>query len=138
MCKKTTRRLLAVLLAVLAVLSMVSCSSEEPEAIVEAAEVVVEAEPVIEAEEPAKEEIVEPAPPVEPEEPIQPEEIVEPEPAAPAPEIHDYVLNTNTKKFHKLTCSSVGKIKEKNKADFTGTRDEVMGRGFDPCGNCKP
>ena len=163
MCKKTTRRLLAALLAVLTALSIVSCSSDEPETIVEpdAPEIVEEApaepEIVVEEESVTTEEIVQPEPPVEPEDPVEPvaEEpaapvvvapvIVEPEqppaqeePAEPAPEIHDYALNTNTMKFHKMTCSSVGKIKEKNRGDFTGTRDEVMARGFDPCGNCHP
>lgn len=162
MCKNTTRRLLAGLLAVMTALSIVSCSSEEPETIAEAEapENIVEApEPeIVEVVEPVTpEEIVEPEPPVESEEVVEPvtEEpaapvvvapvIVEPEeppaqeePAEPAPEIHDYALNTNTMKFHKMTCSSVDKIKEKNRGDFTGTRDEVMARGFDPCGNCHP
>ncbi|MBE5972763.1 MAG: MBL fold metallo-hydrolase [Lachnoclostridium sp.] len=50
----------------------------------------------------------------------------------------DYVLNTNTKKFHYPSCSSVKKMSEKNKSFFTGTRDEVINMGFDPCGNCHP
>ena len=50
----------------------------------------------------------------------------------------DYVLNTNTKKFHYPSCSSVKKMSEKNKAYHTGTRDEVIAMGYDPCGNCHP
>ena len=50
----------------------------------------------------------------------------------------DYVLNTNTKKFHYPSCSSVKKMSEKNKSFFTGTRDEVIAMGYDPCGNCHP
>jgi len=50
----------------------------------------------------------------------------------------DYVLNTNTKKFHYPNCSSVKRMSEKNKAFFTGTRDEVIAMGYDPCGNCHP
>lgn len=50
----------------------------------------------------------------------------------------DYVLNTNTKKFHYPSCSSVKKMSEKNKSFFTGTREEVINMGFDPCGNCHP
>jgi len=50
----------------------------------------------------------------------------------------DYVLNTNTKKFHYPSCGSVKKMKDKNKREYTGTRDEVIGMGYDPCGNCHP
>lgn len=49
-----------------------------------------------------------------------------------------YVINTNTRKFHYGTCSSVGKMKEKNKWYYTGTRDEIINMGYSPCGNCKP
>ena len=50
----------------------------------------------------------------------------------------DYVLNTNTKKFHYPSCSSVEKMSEKNKGFYTGTREEVIAMGYDPCGNCHP
>ena len=50
----------------------------------------------------------------------------------------DYVINTNTKKFHYPSCSSVNKMKEKNKQEFTGTRDELISLGYSPCGNCHP
>lgn len=50
----------------------------------------------------------------------------------------DYILNTNTKKFHHPTCSSVNDMKEKNKQEFFGTRDETIALGYSPCGRCKP
>lgn len=50
----------------------------------------------------------------------------------------DYILNTNTKKFHYPTCSSVNDMKEKNKQEFFGTRDEAISNGYSPCGHCKP
>ena len=50
----------------------------------------------------------------------------------------DYILNTNTKKFHYPICSSVKDMKDKNKQDFHGTRDEVIAKGYSPCGRCKP
>lgn len=50
----------------------------------------------------------------------------------------DYILNTNTKKFHYPTCSSVNDMKEKNKQEFFGTRDETISNGYFPCGRCKP
>lgn len=49
-----------------------------------------------------------------------------------------YVINTNTKKFHSMECSSVEKISEGNKLTYYGSRDEVILQGFEPCGNCKP
>lgn len=50
----------------------------------------------------------------------------------------DYILNTNTKKFHYPTCSSVNDMKEKNKKEFFGTRDEAISNGYFPCGRCNP
>ena len=50
----------------------------------------------------------------------------------------DYILNANTKKFHYPTCSSVKDMKEKNKQEFFGTRDEAISNGYSPCGRCKP
>lgn len=50
----------------------------------------------------------------------------------------NYILNTNTKKFHYPTCSSVSNMKEENKQEFLGKRDEVISHGYSPCGRCKP
>ena len=49
-----------------------------------------------------------------------------------------YVINENTEKFHDPDCSSVDDIKEKNKREFTGTRDELIEQGYEPCGICQP
>ena len=49
-----------------------------------------------------------------------------------------YVLNTNTHKFHKPNCSSVKDIKEKNRKDFFGTREEAIAAGYVPCKRCHP
>ena len=49
-----------------------------------------------------------------------------------------YILNTNTKKFHYPSCSSVDDMKEKNKQEFFGSRDEAVAQGYSPCGRCKP
>ncbi len=50
----------------------------------------------------------------------------------------DYVLNANTKKFHHIWCSSVKTIKEKNRRDFTGTREDVIAKGYQACKRCNP
>ena len=49
-----------------------------------------------------------------------------------------YVLNTNTKKFHYPTCSSVDDMKEKNKQIYTGSREEVINMGYVSCKRCNP
>ena len=49
-----------------------------------------------------------------------------------------YILNTNSKKFHLPSCHSAGKIKESNKKDFSGNRQEVLELNYQPCGICKP
>ncbi|MDE7042021.1 MAG: hypothetical protein K2P10_04435, partial [Oscillospiraceae bacterium] len=54
------------------------------------------------------------------------------------PQAITYVLNTNTKKFHKPACRSVGQIKPSNRDESTGTREDVLALGYKPCGNCKP
>jgi len=55
-----------------------------------------------------------------------------------APAGTTYVLNKNTKKFHYESCKSAKKIKDKNRAYHTGTREECISMGYDPCGNCNP
>ena len=65
-------------------------------------------------------------------EPDQPQE------NATSSEGTDYIVNTNTRKFHYPSCGSVKKMKESNKMYYTGTRDELISKGYDPCGNCHP
>ena len=50
----------------------------------------------------------------------------------------EYVLNTNSKKFHVPSCSSVDQMSAKNRQDVTDTRENIIGRGFDPCKRCNP
>lgn len=50
----------------------------------------------------------------------------------------EYVINTNTGKFHRPNCDSVTKMKAKNKKEFIGSREELISDGYEPCGNCKP
>ena len=59
-------------------------------------------------------------------------------PAARNDSSYDYVLNTNTMKFHHTWCDSVRKIKDKNRENFSGSRDEILARGFVPCKICNP
>lgn len=50
----------------------------------------------------------------------------------------DYILNRNTHKFHYPSCTAVSKMKEKNKLPFSGSRDEVISKGYVPCQICNP
>ena len=49
-----------------------------------------------------------------------------------------YVLNTSSHVFHDSSCRYVKDIKEKNKKEFFGTREEAIELGYKSCGNCKP
>ena len=49
-----------------------------------------------------------------------------------------YVLNKNTKKFHRPDCSSVQDIKPKNKQEFSGNTEALIQQGYSPCKNCNP
>lgn len=49
-----------------------------------------------------------------------------------------YILNTNTKKIHRPTCSSVSQMKEKNKQTYEGTVEELENMGYTPCKKCNP
>ncbi len=50
----------------------------------------------------------------------------------------NYVLNTNSKKFHDPDCGSVSDMSGSNKQKYTGSRSDLMKQGYEPCGNCRP
>lgn len=49
-----------------------------------------------------------------------------------------YIVNTNTRRFHLPSCSSVREMKESNRENFTGSREELIEEGYIPCGKCRP
>ncbi len=49
-----------------------------------------------------------------------------------------YVLNTNSRLFHRPSCDSVAEMKEKNKVISGADREEILQQGYEPCGRCKP
>lgn len=74
-----------------------------------------------------------------PAEEAAPAEQAQPQPEAPADKgTAEYVLNTNSKKFHKPSCSSVDQMKDKNRQDVTDTRENIIAQGYDPCKRCNP
>lgn len=50
----------------------------------------------------------------------------------------DYIINTNTGKFHLPSCGSVEKMHESNKLEYTGTREDLILQGYSACGSCHP
>lgn len=49
-----------------------------------------------------------------------------------------YILNTNTRKFHRADCSSVQQMAKKNKKKSSESRDVIIGWGYEPCKRCNP
>lgn len=60
------------------------------------------------------------------------------EPTEPSNVIANYVVNKNTKKFHDPSCSSVADMKEKNRWDYSGSRESLIEQGYTPCQRCNP
>ena len=52
------------------------------------------------------------------------------------PEGQTYILNTNTKRIHLPTCSSVSEMKKKNRKEVTATIEELKEQGYVPCKRC--
>ena len=49
-----------------------------------------------------------------------------------------YILNVRSKKFHYPDCSGVLNMNEKNKQEYTGSREKLIEMGYSPCGICSP
>lgn len=52
--------------------------------------------------------------------------------------ISTYILNTNTRKYHKPSCRHASSIKESNKQTYEGTSEELDSKGYEPCKVCNP
>ncbi len=50
----------------------------------------------------------------------------------------EYILNTNTMKFHLPACTSIKQMAEKNKESYYGNREDLIGMGYESCKNCNP
>lgn len=58
--------------------------------------------------------------------------------SSPTSSSSTFILNTNSKKFHLPSCSSIKRMKDSNKKEFSGSRDEVIAQGYEPCKKCNP
>lgn len=50
----------------------------------------------------------------------------------------EYILNTNTKKYHSKSCGSVEQIQEENKEYSNLTPQKLEEQGYEPCKRCNP
>lgn len=48
-----------------------------------------------------------------------------------------YIINLNSKKFHKKSCKYAKDIKKENKKTYNGTRENLIKNGYEPCKNCE-
>lgn len=56
----------------------------------------------------------------------------------PAENTRNYVINTNTGKFHYPSCSSAKRISDANRSEYNGTREDLIAQGYTPCERCNP
>ena len=49
-----------------------------------------------------------------------------------------YILNTNSKKYHEIDCTTAQNISQKNKEIFNGTAEELAKQGYTAAGCCHP
>lgn len=49
-----------------------------------------------------------------------------------------YILNTNSKKFHAAACEQAQNIKDSNREDYTGSREELIESGYTASQCCDP
>lgn len=78
-----------------------------------------------------------PATPVAPNKPTENTPTSNPQQNTPQNQC-DYVLNTNTKKFHLPSCSSADDIKATNRQEYSGNREDLIAQGYVPCKRCDP
>lgn len=137
--KKMLPCLLAIVLIVTCFMST-GCMSSYFDDVDDELEIVTDGENLLdeEEEEPTAEPTEEPTPEPTAEPTAEPTEEPTPDPTAAPVSKSTYVLNTNTKKFHVPSCSSVSKMKAKNKKVVEDTKENIVKQGYDPCGNCHP
>lgn len=56
----------------------------------------------------------------------------------PTPAVREYVLNTNTLKFHYPSCNSVKDMAAGNLQRCEDTRQNIIAMGYEPCARCHP
>lgn len=49
-----------------------------------------------------------------------------------------FIVNKNSKKFHRPDCSAAADIKPENRLEYTGSREALTAQGYSPCKQCNP
>ena len=49
-----------------------------------------------------------------------------------------YILNTNSHKFHYPDCAGAASMSDANRQEYTGSREDLIAQGYEPCGQCRP
>jgi len=49
-----------------------------------------------------------------------------------------YIINKNTRRFHRPDCGSVENTLPKNRKSYRGNREALVKQGYEPCSRCKP
>lgn len=52
--------------------------------------------------------------------------------------VNIYILNNRTHKFHRPGCSSAARISDRNREEYTGSRNSLIDDGYSPCMRCNP
>lgn len=58
------------------------------------------------------------------------------EPTSSENEKQTYIVNTSTKKFHTPDCPDVKNIKESNRKNYFGHKQNLIDNGYSPCSKC--
>ncbi len=61
-----------------------------------------------------------------------------PAPSAGTEGAGDYVLNVRSRRFHRPDCPGLSSASPDNLERFSGSRADVVGEGYSPCGTCNP
>ena len=48
----------------------------------------------------------------------------------------EYILNTRSKKIHKITCGTAALIHDENRQNYEGVARVLIEEGYSFCGNC--
>lgn len=68
--------------------------------------------------------------------PTEETDFIEKEPAAPSLE-QSFILNKNTKKYHREDCRFVGFMNEENKIFVNSTPEKLQEQSYEPCYFCQ-
>ena len=51
-------------------------------------------------------------------------------------EDHEYIINIDSQKVHKITCGTGQRIKSENRRKYCGELDDLLKKGYSVCRNC--